>query len=34
MMDAIIEFFKPYVTMFPLGGLALTIVGLAWAIYV
>jgi hypothetical protein len=34
MMDAITEFFKPYVTMFPLGGLVLTIVGLAWAVYI
>jgi hypothetical protein len=34
MMDALTKFLTPYVTMFPLGGWVLTIVALAWGIYV
>jgi hypothetical protein len=34
MMDALTEFLKPYVTMFPIGGWVLTTAGLAWGIYV
>ena len=34
MIDALTEFLKPYVTMFPIVGWALAALGLAWGIYV
>jgi hypothetical protein len=34
MMDALTKFLTPYVTLFPLGNWVLTIVALAWGIYV
>ena len=33
-MDALTKFLTPYVTMFPVGGWVLTIVTLAWGVFV